>query len=189
MEKMRNEDMNRTLLEDKDRRGIWRVLGIALLIFSFSLFFILPMQAQADSTVSTGIKMRDAFISMPDSLLPTLSHNSRLDLIDFFESGMSAEVENLLEGKACLTALAADSLSLRMSGALTVDMRVMPIQGEPVDSCRYVLCMIEHFGTAPTEQETQVSLFSAVWRKLGSWSLSNYAKDALNELIKLMAVK
>ena len=40
------------------------------------------------------LKMRDVFNHMPDSLMPYLSHNNRLDFIDFIDSNMKSEVRN-----------------------------------------------------------------------------------------------
>ena len=44
--------------------------------------------------------MRDVFKQMPDSLIPYLSSNNRLDFIDFIDSKMDAEVANSLGGKS-----------------------------------------------------------------------------------------
>ena len=38
------------------------------------------------------LKMRDVFKQMPDSLLPYLTQNNRLDFIDFMDSNMVAIV-------------------------------------------------------------------------------------------------
>ena len=37
------------------------------------------------------LKMRDVFKQIPDSLVPYLSQNNRLDFIDFLDSNMKAE--------------------------------------------------------------------------------------------------
>ncbi|MBP5338143.1 MAG: DUF3256 family protein [Prevotella sp.] len=86
------------------------------IIILISLFSFLTLQAQT---------MRDVFKAMPDSVLPTLTTNNRLDMIDFMEAKMKAEVTNLLDGKSEMLALTGDSLCIRMSDALTVEMKTV----------------------------------------------------------------
>lgn len=69
------------------------------------------------------LRMADVFKQMPDSLMPYLSTNNRLDMIDFMDAHMKAEVTNLLDGKSEMTALADDSLTIQLSAALKVDLR------------------------------------------------------------------
>lgn len=44
------------------------------------------------------VTIRDIFKQMPDSLMPYLSQNNRLDFIDFLDSHMKAEVRNTFGG-------------------------------------------------------------------------------------------
>ena len=55
-----------------------------------------------------GLKMRDVFKQMPDSLLPYLSKNNRLDFIDFMESD-GAEDSDVI---CLIETFGSDSLSL-----------------------------------------------------------------------------
>ena len=70
-------------------------------------------QASAQS-----VQIRDAFREMPDSLMPYLSKNNRLDFIDFLDSGMKAEVRNQLGGTSQMLSIADDSLSIQMNPLL-----------------------------------------------------------------------
>ena len=58
------------------------------------------------------VTIRDIFKQMPDSLMPYLSQNNRLDFIDFLDSNMKAEVRNALGGLSEMMTLADDSLSI-----------------------------------------------------------------------------
>ena len=71
------------------------------------------------------LMIRDVFKQMPASLLPTLSENNRLDMLDFMDSKMKAEVTNRLGGKSEMTLLTDTTLSIRMSEALKVDMLLL----------------------------------------------------------------
>ena len=109
--------------------------------------------------------MRDVFRSMPDSLMPYLSQNNRLDFIDFIDSNMKAEVKNDLGGTSEMTVLTADSVSIRMSPALRVDLLLLQPQGSSGDSCR-VVCMVQTFGTDSLSLESVVDYYTLQWQRL-----------------------
>ena len=124
------------------------------------LFLILTISGRAED-----VRMKDVFRLMPDSLLPTLSANNRLDMIDFMDSKMKAEVTNLLGGKSEMTALSDDSLTIRMSDALTVQMLLLKPQ-EMVDSCSQVVCLLQIFGTDSLSLDTKIEYYTPEWQKL-----------------------
>jgi len=66
-------------------------------------------------TVTAQTSLRDIFIQMPDSLLPTLSRSDRLDLLDFIDANLTNEVPGALRGSARLTMLTPSVLKLRLS--------------------------------------------------------------------------
>jgi hypothetical protein len=65
----------------------------------------------------------EVFKAMPDSLTPYLSTNNRLDMLDFMEAKMKAAVTNQLDGESEMLFLSDDSLSIKMSDALLVELR------------------------------------------------------------------
>ena len=79
-------------------RRITRILLTGILLGG------MPVGSAAQQTIS------EVFREMPDSLLPTLSKNNRLDMLDFMASGMKAEVTNRLGGRSEMTALTDDSM-------------------------------------------------------------------------------
>ena len=129
--------------------------------FSFillgSCFLAMPLQAQTT--------MSELFKVMPDSLLPYLSQNNRLDLIDFREANMEAKVTNLLDGQTRMTALTADSLVLELSPSSTIRLYLLPVSA-PVDSANHIICMVStiHFSESRYEQSAQC--YSLHWHPL-----------------------
>ena len=117
------------------------------------------------------LKMSDVFRQMPDSLMPYLTTNNRLDFIDFMDSGMKAEVTNMVGGVSEMTALTSDSLSIRMSQALRVDMLLMTLP-EPIDSISQVVVMAETFLVDSLYGETVCRTYSADWKPLPGASIS-----------------
>ena len=105
----------------------------------------------------------DVFKQMPDSMMPYLSANNRLDFIDFMDSNMKAEVTNQTGGTSEMTALTDDSLSIRMSDALRVDMLLFDLD-EPVDTIRQVIVFVETFLSDSIYGESVSKTFSLDWQ-------------------------
>ena len=107
------------------------------------------------------LQMRDVFKQMPDSLMPYLSQNNRLDFIDFLDSGMRAEVKNQLGGTSEMTALSDDALTIRMNESLRVDMFLM--ETASADSTSHTIVMIETFLTDSIHGESVVKYYTPEW--------------------------
>jgi len=69
--------------------------------------------------------LREVFTAMPDSLTPCLTANNRLDMMDFMDAKMKAAVTNKLGGESLMTFLSNDSLAIRMSEALTIELKML----------------------------------------------------------------
>ena len=124
--------------------------------FIFFIFYFLfsPVGAQT---------MRDIIKQLPDSLVPYLTQNARLDFIDFIDSGMKAEVSNDLGGKSQLAELTDDFASLKLNSASQIQLRLLDVQ-EPVDDANQIICMVRTFGE--TMRESTIEFYSVTWRPL-----------------------
>lgn len=111
------------------------------------------------------LALRDAFRQMPDSLIPSLTQNDRLDFLDFLDAGMRAEVKNRLGGTSVMTALTSDSLSLQVSPALRVDMLLLPL-AEPIDTVNQVVVVGETFFVDSIYGETTLRYFTPTWQPI-----------------------
>lgn len=126
----------------------------------FSLFLTL-------SAVSlTAADMKDVFSAMPDSVLPTLTRNNRLDMIDFVSSGMKADVNDVFNEKSTLDTLTADYLHITLSEAVKVEMKLLPSSRQLADSTDHVVCVVMTYGIKPIESNVQ--LFTSKWTPLPS---------------------
>ena len=122
---------------------------------------IVALTAAADT-----LAVRNIFKEMPDSVLAYLSTNNRLDLIDFMDSNMKAEVTNSLGGKSQMTALTDDSISIRLNEACRVDIMLLNTTAE-IDSCQKVIVLLRTFGTENVGLETGTPEFYSVsWKRL-----------------------
>ena len=151
---MRNVDyFYRLRIRNVFMRGRLRAC-LVIIITHLSLF--IPHYSAAQS-------LKEVFKQMPDSLMPYLTQNNRLDFIDFMESNMKAEVSNLTGGTSEMTALTDDSLSIRMSEALRVDMLLLDLD-EPVDSIRQVIVFVETFLADSVYGESVCKTYSVDWQ-------------------------
>ena len=117
------------------------------------------------SVVFDATTMDYCFRHIPDDVLPTLSENNRLDMLDFMESKMKAEVTNRLGGKSEMTVLTDTTLSIRMSEALKVDMLLLE-SGSSASSDKEIICLIETFGCDSLSLESTVRFYTTSWHPL-----------------------
>jgi len=126
------------------------------------------------------LALRDVFRQMPDSLLPTLTQNNRLDFLDFLDAGMKAEVKNRLGGTSVMTVLTSDSLSLQVSASLRVDMLLLPL-AEPLDSVNQIVVVGETYLADSVYGETTVRYFTIDWKPLPVPPLSENQQKRIEE--------
>ena len=124
------------------------------------LILFMTLSASAQDHVTN---MRDMLKQMPDTLLPFLPENARLDFIDFIESNMKAEVSNSLEGKSELATLTDSYALLNLTKSSQIEMRLLDTT-EEIDSMHQLLCVVRSYGT--DIRESVVEFYSLRWRKL-----------------------
>lgn len=107
----------------------------------------------------------DLFREMPDSLLPVLSENNRLDMIDFMASKMKAEVTNRLGGRSEMTMLTDDSLRVKVSDAQTITLLLIcPL--DSIESGNKIICLIRTYGTDESMFQSVTSFYTTQWNKI-----------------------
>ena len=122
-----------------------------LILAVLSVMFVF---AQQQTTVAA------VFKTMPDSLLPVLSKNNRLDMVDFMEAQMRAEVTNLLEGSSEMTALTDDSLSIRIDTVLRVDMLLR------TEADSTIICLRKTYRISECQMEIVENNYTTTWHPL-----------------------
>ena len=141
------------------------------------------------SASAQDMKIADVFRQMPDSLMPYLTENNRLDFIDFLDSNMKAEVRNKLGGTSEMTSLSDDSLSIRMSESSRIDMFLMTLD-EPIDTIKQVVVVIETFMVDSVYGQSTVKYYAPNWNRLSQQPPLNEAqekkirKNALQNILK-----
>lgn len=123
-------------------------------------------------SASAQIRMRDVFAQLPDSVLPYMTRNNRLDCIDFIENGIEARVKNRFDQHVVLDKLTEDYLQLRTSTSSYVEMKLVQ-HGQDT-----VICVNRtYMGTTP---DSEVRLYDSKWKML-----CRLERPAVSEFMKL----
>lgn len=77
-------------------------------------------------SASAQLTVAQVFADAPQSVFPLLDHNKRLDMIDYFNSGMSTPSQNNFGGESRLTALTPSQLKAQMTDASTYEISLLP---------------------------------------------------------------
>ena len=101
------------------------------------------------TTAADAQNMKELFINMPDTILPSLSKNDRLDMIDLIENKMTNEVTNQLRGKSRMTVLTDNLTKVQLSEKAEVQLCKLPTP----DS--YLICMIHSVKADAWDSTTQ----------------------------------
>ena len=143
-----------------------------ILLLSFLLSGHLFVLAQTKP-----LNIREVFKQMPDSLLPYLTNNNRLDMMDFMDAKMKAAVDNMLGGESEMTFLSDDSLCIKMSDAMTLELKLQTENNEQI------VMMKRTYQTAKRQKEILINSFSSSWRPISEVSLESTLLKRDDEII------
>jgi len=126
--------------------------------FLILLIFIFSMSAAEAQDMAT------FFINMPDSYLPQLEDAWRKDLVDLYQSGKPAVLENTMTGSSTLQKLTSDYLLLQTTERSTMEIRFLPLINNTLIAC--VITTVY----APVA-DSRVAFYSNEWHPLPSSGL------------------
>ena len=109
--------------------------------------------------VGAQISLRDAWLSMPDRMIPYLNKNLRLEHLDFVDMGVKSEVNHQLNGVSVMDTLTADYTHVTLSNSFSLELRLLPVN----DSTK-IICMVKTF-KAPAE-ESEIHFYDSKWNQL-----------------------
>ena len=95
----------------------------SLLIILLLCAAVLQMRAQ---------EMRTIFLEAPDSIFPLISKSYRADMVDYIDAGMTAKVNNSLDGTSVLEGLAPDFMRLAVTASSTMQLKLLPLENDTV---------------------------------------------------------
>lgn len=135
----------------------------AVLILQASFSFLIPALAQSDVLL-----MRDVFAAMPDSVLPMVSKNNRLDCIDFIENQMEAKVRNALDEYVTLEALTSDYARFRTSNASLMEMKLLKQADSTLVLAVVRTVQMGESGTPQRMEDSNLTLFTTDWVRMSA---------------------
>ena len=109
-------------------------------------------------TVSAQLTAESAFTSAPAEVFPLLERNSRLDMIDYFRSGLDTPTANRLDGGSRVTALSDSKMDLNLSDASSAQIVLLPAGSDTIIAVVNTLAM--------PGKDSSVSFYSSQWKKL-----------------------
>lgn len=112
------------------------------------------------------VKMSDVFRQMPDTLLPYLSQNNRLDMIDFKASGMDADIVNGFDEHTRLNVLTDNYMNMTLSHASSLELKLLDATVALPDSADCIVCVVHTVGT--DRKSSTVKFYTSRWTELAA---------------------
>lgn len=103
--------------------------------------------------------LRELWQVMPDSLIPSLNRNLRIEMTDLQDMKVKAEVTNMLGDTSIMDTLTSNFSQVRINRSCTVQLKLLPTTNG--DS---VICMVKTL--AAPERESEVTLYNQQWQVL-----------------------
>ena len=123
------------------------------------LLYILLLSLAIPFSAEGRTPMRHWFTSMPDSVMPLLTHVNRLDFIDYCDANMEAVVTNRMDGKSRMDTLTDDFASIRYTESTDVSMKLFPLN-DTTD----ILCMVTTIRASVGD--SRIAFYDDQWRPL-----------------------
>lgn len=121
---------------------------------------------------------KDAIKVMPDDVIPILTHNNMLDMLDFMSAGQKAEVTNRLNGKTEMTLLSENCAAIKLSSTTRIDIHLM----QRADN-EMLIYMISTNEAEDSLRDSQVKVFNSKWQLAGEeFQFKNFHPQYFNEV-------
>ena len=141
-------------------------------LFIFSIFALCSLTAGARS-------MADIWKLMPDSLMPYVDSKHRSEMVDFLHMGLKGDVDNMFESKSTMDTLTSDFIQVRVSEALMIQIKQLPVQNG--DS---ILCVVRTwFGPS---KYSSIQLYNENWQPLKQNALGT---ESLSGMVPKLIVR
>lgn len=107
-------------------------------------------------------KINDLWLSMPDSMMPSVSRESRKEMLNHALLGFGRTVKNKFEEPVRIDSMATDFIRVTLSASEQWQLLLLP--GESQEP---VVCQVKTFyGPAA---ESSITLYNKVWEKVGEY--------------------
>lgn len=111
------------------------------------------------ATAGRAADLRTLFISMPDSITPTLTKSDRMDFLDYMDSGMKASARNKLGGESVMTRFEDNMLSIQTSRSGRMDMLLLKKGKDET-----LICIVRTVNAK--YEDSRLSFFTEDWKSV-----------------------
>lgn len=99
---------------------------LILKIMLTSVVALMLGQASANAQLTAS----QAFVEAPRKVLPLLDRNARLDMLDYFNSGLTTKTTNKLNGASAVVSVSPMQVEVQMTDASTCHIAVLPASSD-----------------------------------------------------------
>ncbi len=145
---------------------------LKLYIFTFLLVVLPGLVSEIGAQeVNARTSMREVFIAMPDSVLPTVTKNNRLDCVDFIENNIEAKVRNVFDEYVTLEVLTADYARFRTSTSSLLELKLLPTSDTTSVLCIVTTAQLGEENNALRLEDSNIRFANADWSPLSADAL------------------
>lgn len=120
--------------------------------------FLITIALAATALSSWAITATEAFTTAPNTVFPLLEKNTRLDMVDYFNSGLASASSNKLDGKTSITLLSDSDIRFTMSSSSAYQIAILPSKDGDI------IALIETVATpAP---DSNISFYTDQWSSI-----------------------
>lgn len=105
--------------------------------------------------------LKTAFIQMPDSIMPLLTRNDRMDFLDYMDNGMTPKVRNRLGGESVMSFMDGSHLTVQVTNESVFDMFLL----EKKDGST-LICVINTVN--PGYADSRIGFYDDAWNSVAS---------------------
>lgn len=147
-----------------------KVIKIITSAFAAVLLFVPGAHAQLTAA--------KAFADVPKTVFPLLDRNVRLDMIDYFNGGMSTASTNALHGKSRIIALTPVDMKISMTDASSYQLVLLPAANDTI------IALIKTVATPA--HDSHITFYSRAWIPLDG---NIFSAPSLNDWLTPAAKK
>lgn len=137
--------------------------------YTVRLFTFLLMLAATTPVMMARLTAAGAFADAPASMFPLLDRNTRLDMIDYFNSGSTTESQNAMQGKSRVTSLTPDDIKVDMTDASSYQISLLPSGNDTI------IAVIQTIATPA--HDSHINFYNRSWQELKNGCFTPPAMD------------
>lgn len=142
-------------------------LPTKILVYVFSLAGILmPLCGSAQN-----VAMQKAFVDAPQQVLPLLKPSVKLDMLDYYNSGLSTGSQNVYGGQSRVTSISPTDMHIALTAASQCQLALLSCGGDTLNMVIYTVL-------SPAA-DSQLTIYPSNWRS--AVTQRYFAKPALSD--------